>query len=206
MQVEPNADRTRAVDFGEQRRPPPEQAAQYLPHAMSVLRFAVPSDQALLTLADAGGGLSALFAFDAMLEHHTAWLTEAAEALGHGSDSEDDEMKDARAIANAQAETIRALRTELAELAADAESQLPPDIDYDLPIITQTQLPFLPDTLGPRELLHVEKSFKRNIAAQLLTATESLGPLAERLAGFDDEECRALAERIAAFVVSVRGA
>ena len=172
---------------------------------MSVLRFAVPSDQALLTLADASGGLSALFAFDAMLEHHTAWLTEAAEALGHGLDSEDDEMKDARAIANAQAETIRALRTEIAELAADAESQLPPDIEYDLPIITETQLPFLPDTLGPRELLHVEKSFKRNIAAQLLTATESLGPLAERLAGFDDEECRALGERIAAFVVSVRG-
>ena len=172
---------------------------------MSVLRFAVPSDQALLTLADASGGLSALFAFDAMLEHHTAWLAEAAEALGHGADSEDDEMKDARAVANAQAETIRALRTELAELAADAESQLPADIEYDLPIITETQLPFLPDTLGPRELLHVEKSFKRNIAAQLLTATESLGPLAERLAGFDDEECRALGERIAAFVVSVRG-
>ncbi|HEV2787314.1 MAG TPA: hypothetical protein VGV67_13030 [Solirubrobacteraceae bacterium] len=173
---------------------------------MSVLRFAVPSDQALLTLADASGALSALFAFDAMLEHHTAWLTEAAEALGHGPDSEDDETKDARAVANAQAETIRALRTELAELAADAESQLPEGVAYDLPIVTETQLPFLPDTLGPRELLHVEKSFKRSIAAQLLAATESLGPLAERLAAFDDEECRALGERIAAFVVSVRGA
>ncbi len=77
---------------------------------------------------------------------------------------------------------------------------------YDLPIVSETQLPFLPDTLGPRELLHVEKSFKRGIAAQLLTATESLGPLAERLAGFDDEACRALSERIAAFVISVRGA
>ncbi len=173
---------------------------------MSVLRFAVPSDQALLTLADASGALSALFAFDAMLEHHTTWLTEAAEALGHGPDSEDDETKDARAVANAQAETIRALRTELAELAADAESQLPEGVAYDLPIVTETQLPFLPDTLGPRELLHVEKSFKRSIAAQLLAATESLGPLAERLAAFDDEECRALGERIAAFVVSVRGA
>jgi len=172
---------------------------------MSVLRFAVPPDQALLTLADASGGLSALFGFDALLRHHTVWLAEAAEALGHDPAAEDDEMKDARATANAQTDTIRALRTELAELAADAEAQLPDDIEYDLPIITETQLPFLPDTLGPRELLHVEKSFKRSIAAQLLTATESLGPLAERLAGFDDEECRALAERIAAFVVAVRG-
>ena len=171
---------------------------------MAVLRFAVPPDQALLTLADASGGLSALFAFDEILAHHTAWLTEAAEALGH--DSEDDELKDARATANAQTETIRALRTEIAELAADAESQLPEGLTYDLPIVTETQLPFLPDTLGPRELLHVEKSFKRGIAAQLLAATESLGPLAERLASFDDEECRALAERIASFVVSVRGA
>lgn len=171
---------------------------------MSVLRFAVPPGQALLTLADASGGLSALFSFDDVIAHHTEWLTEAAQALGR--DDEDDEMKDARATANAQTETIRALRTEIAELAADAEAQLPEGVSYDLPIVVETELPSLPDTLGPRELLHVEKSFKRGIAAQLLAATESLGPLAERLAGFEDEECRALGERVAAFVVSVRGA
>lgn len=173
---------------------------------MSVLRFDVPPDQALLTLADTSGGLSALFAFDAVFGHHTAWLNEAAEALGHGAGDEDDEMKDARATANAQTETIRALRTELAELAADAEARLPDGVRYDLPIVTEAQLPFLPDTLGPRELLHVEKSFKREIATQLHAAADSLGPLAERLASFDDEECRALAERIASFLVAVRGA
>lgn len=172
---------------------------------MTALRFQIPPDQALLTLADASGGLSALFAFDKVMAHHTTWLTEAAEALGHAADGEDDEMKDARATANAQTETIRALRTELAELAADAESQLPEGVSYDLPIVTETELPFLPDTLGPRELMHVEKSFKRGLAAQLLAATESLGPLAERLATIDDDEARALAERIAAFVVAVRG-
>ena len=170
---------------------------------MSVLRFHVPPEHALLTLADASGGLSALFTFDRHMAHHLAWLTEAAEALGH--DTEDDEMKDARAIANSQTDTIRALRTELAELAADAEAQLPDGVRYDVPIVADQPLPLLPDTLGPRELLHVEKSFKRAMATHLLAATESLGPLAERLAGFDDEECRALAERIAAFVVAVRG-
>ena len=173
---------------------------------MSALRFQVPPEQALLTLADASGGLSALFAFDGVMAHHTDWLTEAAHALGPGPESEDDDMKDARATANAQTETIRALRTEIADLAADAEARLPEGVSYDLPIVTDTPLPFLPDTLGPRELLHVEKSFKRGIAAQLMTATESLGPLAERLAGFEDEECRALAERVASFVVAVRGA
>ncbi len=172
---------------------------------MSALRFLVPPDQALLTLADASGGLSALFAFDAVMTHHSAWLAEAADALGHSRESEDDEMRDARATANAQTETIRALRTEIAELAADAEAVLPEGVTYDLPIVAATPLPSLPDTLGPRELLHVEKSFKRGIAAQLLAATESLGPLAERLAGFDDEECRALSARVAAFVVAVRG-
>ena len=115
-------------------------------------------------------------------------------------------MRDARAIANAQTEAVRALRTELAELAADAEAQLPPGTTYDAPIVAESRLPPLPDTLGPRELLYVEKSFKRGLAAQMLTATQSLGPLAERLAGFEDVECRALAERLAAFVVSVRGA
>ena len=44
------------------------------------------------------------------------------------------------------------------------------------------------------------------MATHLLAATESLGPLAERMATFEDEECRQLAERIAAFVVAVRGA
>ena len=176
-----------------------------VPTAVSALRFQIPADQALLTLADASGGLSALFAFDAVMAHHTAWLSGAAEALGHGGVEEDDEVKDARATANSQTETIRALRTEIAELAADAEALLPDGVTYDMPIVTETDLPFLPDTLGPRELMHVETSFKRGIAAHLLAATESLGPLAERLATFDDEESRSLSARVAAFVVAVRG-
>jgi hypothetical protein len=173
---------------------------------MAVLRFHVPPEHALLTLADAGGGLSALFDFDRHTAHHVAWLTEAAEAFGEAISTDDDEIRDARAIANSQTETVRALRTEIAELAADAEAQLPEGVTYDIPIVTAQPLPTLPDTLGPRELLHVEKSFKRGMATHLLAATESLGPLAERMATFEDEECRQLAERIAAFVVAVRGA
>ena len=172
---------------------------------MSHLRFRVPSEQALLTLADASGGLSALFAFDAHMAHHLAWLNEAAEAVGGSAVIEDDEMKDTRALANAQTEPIRALRTELAELAADAEGQLPEDVAWTGEIVAERELPALPDTLGPKELLRVERSFRRGMTAHLLAATESLGPLAERLQSFDDEECRALAERIAAFVVAVRG-
>ena len=172
---------------------------------MSYYRFSVPPDQALLTLADASGGLSALFTFDRHMEHHLAWLNEAADAFGPGIDREDDEMKDARAIANAQTEPIRALRTELAELAADAEAQLPAGVEWNVDIVAEQPLPFLPDTLGPRELLHVEKSFKRGMTKHLLVATESLGPLAERLSALDDDDCRALAERIASFVLAVRG-
>jgi hypothetical protein len=172
---------------------------------VSHLRFRVPSEQALLTLADASGGLSALFAFDAHMSHHLAWLNEAAQAVGGAAVIEDDEMKDTRAIANAQTEPIRALRTELAELAADAEGQLPEGVEWTLEIVAQPELPTLPDTLGPKELLHVERSFRRGMTTHLLAATESLGPLAERLQTFDDVECRALAERIAAFVVTVRG-
>ncbi len=171
---------------------------------MSHLRFQIPSEHALLTLADASGGLSALFAFDAHMAHHLAWLSEAAEGLGY-ADGDDEEMKDTRALANAQTEPIRALRTELAELAADAEAQLPPDVTWAAEIVTEEPLPKLPDTLGPKELSHVERSFRRGMTKHLLAASESLGPLAERLREFPDEECRSLAERIAAFVVSVRG-
>jgi hypothetical protein len=171
---------------------------------VTAYRFQVPPEHALLTLADASGGLSALFAFDAHMAHHLVWLTEAAEGLGY-VDIEDEDMKDTRALANAQTEPIRALRTELAELAADAEAQLPPDVTWNTEFVTESPLARLPDTLGPQELAHVERSFKRGMTQHLLAASESLGALAERLRGFDDEECRSLAERVAAFVVSVRG-
>lgn len=172
---------------------------------MPAHRFQIPPEHALLTLADASGGLSALFAFDAHMEHHLAWLDEAAAGLGRGRADDDDEVKDARAVANAQTEPVRALRGELAELAADAEAQLPDDVEWQLEIVATQALPSLPDTLGPRELLHVEKSFRRGMLRHLLTATESVGPLAERLRAIDDEQCRELAERLEAFVVSVRG-
>jgi hypothetical protein len=173
---------------------------------MTAYRFHVPPEHALLTLADASGGLSALFAFDADMQHHLVWLNEAAEAVGGAAVIEDEEMKDARALANAQTEPIRALRTELAELAADSEAQLPPDVTWAGEIVTEQPLPPLPDTLGPKELLHVERSFRRGMTKHLLAATESLGALAERLRSFDDDECRSLAERVDAFVVAVRGA
>lgn len=172
---------------------------------MTAYRFQIPPEHALLTLADASGGLSALFAFDAHMQHHLAWLNEAAEAVGGTAVSEDEEMKDSRALANAQIEPIRALRTELAELAADAEAQLPQDVTW-AEIVTEHPLLPLPDTLGPSELLRVERSFRRGMTQHLLAATESLGALAERLRSFDDEECRSLSERVAAFVVAVRGA
>jgi len=107
---------------------------------MAVLRFHVPPDHALRTLADASGGLSALFDFDAHTEHHVAWLTEAAVAFGASITTDDDEIKDARAVANSQTETVRALRTEIAELAADAESQLPEGVTYDVPIVSAQPL------------------------------------------------------------------
>lgn len=171
---------------------------------MTALRFRIAPEHALLTLADASGGLSALFAFDAHMGHHLAWLSEAADGLGY-SVEDDEEMKDTRALANAQTEPIRALRTELAELAADAEAQLPPDVTWAVEIVAERPLPALPDTLGPNELAHVERSYRSGMTEHLLAACDALGPLAERMRAFDDEECRALADRVAAFVVSVRG-
>ena len=58
---------------------------------------------------------------------------------------------------------------------------------------------------GDKAVVHVEKSFRRSMATHLHAAAESLGPLAERLATFEDEECRALAQRVAGFVMAVRG-
>jgi hypothetical protein len=172
---------------------------------MSALRFDVPPEHALPTLAEASGGLSALFAFDAHMSHHLAWLNAAAEAVGGAAAIEDDELKDTRAIANAQTEPIRALRTELAELAADAEAQLPDGVAWTGEIVARPPVAQLPDTHGPNELLQVERSFRRGMTRHLLAATGSLAPLAERLRGFDDPECRALGERVAAFVAAVRG-
>jgi hypothetical protein len=169
---------------------------------MEPLRFTVPSEHALLTLADASGGLSALFALDAHIAHHLKWFEEAALAFGRGPEDEDDETKDARAAANAQFEPIRALRTEVAELAADAEVQLPEGQEWNVEIVAEHPLPSLPDTLGPRELVKAERSFHHGVRIHLLAASQSLGPLADRLRTFDDERCRDLAARVDAFVAS----
>jgi hypothetical protein len=169
---------------------------------MQPLRFTVPPEHALLTLADASGGMSALFALDAHIAHHLRWFEEAAMAFGRAREDEDDETKDARANANAQLEPIRALRTELAELAADAEAQLPEGQQWNVEIVAQHPLAYLPDTLGPRELVKAERSFHSGVATHLIAATQSLGPLADRLRTFDDDESRALATRIEAFVSS----
>jgi hypothetical protein len=169
---------------------------------MAPLRFAVPPEHALLTLADASGGLSALFALDAHIAHHLTWFEEAAMAFGRAPEDEDDETKDARASANAQLEPIRALRTELAELAADAEAQLPEGQQWSVEIVADNPLPYLPDTLGPRELLKVERSFHTGVTTHLIAATQALAPLADRLRTFDDEESRGLAARVQTFVAS----
>ena len=133
---------------------------------MTAYRFDVPPAHALLTLADASGGLSALFAFDAHMAQHLAWLNEAAEGLGYRTEA-DEEMQDTRAIAAAQTAPIRALRTELAELAADAEAQLPADVAWEADIVSAQPLPPLPDTLGPKELAHVERSFRDGMSKHL---------------------------------------
>ena len=172
---------------------------------MQPLRFSVPPEHALLTLADASGGLSALFALDAHIAHHLKWFDEAAAAFGRTPADADETTKDARAAANAQLEPIRALRTDLAELAADAEAALPAGQEWNVEIVAEHPLRQLPDTLGPRELVKVEQSFRAGVATHLLAAARSLGPLAERLRGFDDEACRGLRERVEAFVASAAG-
>ena len=68
--------------------------------------------------------------------------------------------------------------------------------------MSDNPLAYLPDTLGPRELLKVERSFHAGVATHLLVARQSLAALADRLRTIDDDETRALAKRIESFVAS----
>jgi len=56
----------------------------------------VPPERALLTLADASGGLSALFALDSDIERHLDWLLRATEEVGQSPMRSDAATKDAR--------------------------------------------------------------------------------------------------------------
>jgi hypothetical protein len=111
--------------------------------------------------------------------------------------------KDARALANAQIETVRALRRELAELAVDAEQALPAGVSWNLDIVAELVHPPLPGTFGPFELLAVEASFVNGMTLSLRTAADSLQPLRDRLADADDDASRGLAKRIDAFLQAV---
>ena len=170
---------------------------------MATLRFAIPEDQASATLLEASGALTALFALDAHMQHHLKWLAEAAEAFGKPPDLDDERTKDARAVANAQTERMRALRTDLAELAADAEAQLPEGEAGPGEIVEDNELPFLPDTLGPKELMMVERSFSAGMARYVHNASTSLRPLRARLSGFGDEQSALLTEHVDAFLAAV---
>jgi hypothetical protein len=170
---------------------------------MATLRFAIPPDQASPVLAECSGALTALFALDAHMQHHLKWLAEAAEAFGKPPDLGDEQTKDARAVANAQVDRMRALRSDLAELAADAEAQLPDGETAIADIVKEHEMPFLPDTLGPKELLMVERSFSAGMARYVHNASVSLRPLRTRLEALDDAQSALLAEHVDAFLAAV---
>jgi len=169
------------------------------------LRFDIPADQAAETLAETSGALTALFALDAHMQHHLGWLADAAEAFGKGPDLDDEPTKDARAVTNAQTDRMRALRTEIAELAADAETRLAPGEAAGDEIVQEPELMPLPDTLGPQELMVVERSFSAGMGRYVHTATMSLRPLRDRLQTFGDEQSALLADNIDAFLAAVHG-
>jgi hypothetical protein len=170
---------------------------------MASVRFTIPADQAAATLSECAGALTALFALDAHMEHHLKWLAEAAEAFGKPPHLDDEETKDARAVANAQTDRMRALRSDLAALAADAEAQLPDGESAAGTIVDEHPMPFLPDTLGPKELLMVERSFSAGMARYVHSASISLRPLRRRLESLGGEENSLLAGHINAFLASV---
>lgn len=170
---------------------------------MATVRFTIPAEQAAATLSECGGALTALFGLDAHMEHHLRWLAEAAEAFGKPPHLDDEQTKDARAVANAQTDRMRALRSDLAELAADAEAQLPDGATPLGRIVEDHELPFLPDTLGPKELVMVERSFSAGMARYVHDASICLRPLRMRLESFGDEESALLAGHIDAFLAAV---
>jgi len=170
---------------------------------VATLRFEIPADQAAITLTECSDALTALFALDGHMQQHLDWLAEAAAAFGKPPHLDDEATKDARAVANAQIDRMRALRSDLAELAADAEAQLPEGETARAQIVREHEKVFLPDTLGPNELMLVERSFSAGMARYVHTASISLRPLRRRLREFGDEQSRLLAEHIDAFLAAV---
>ncbi len=170
---------------------------------MDAQRFAVPADQAAKTLKETSDALTALFALDAHMQHHLDWLAEAAKAFGKGPDLDDEQTRDARAVANAQTDRMRALRSDLAELAADAEAQLPEGEAATGDIVREHEMLVLPETLGPAELGLVERSFSAGMARYVHSASMALRPLRRRLYSFGDDESRVLAEHVDAFLAAV---
>ena len=171
---------------------------------MATVRFSDPRRPGRATLSECSGALTALFALDAHMQHHLKWLAEAAEAFGKPPHLDDEQTKDARAVANAQTDRMRALRTRprgarrgrrgAAARRRDAASAT---------IVEEHEMPFLPDTLGPKELVMVERSFSAGMARYVHSASISLRPLRTRLEAIGDDETTMLAGHIDAFLAAV---
>ncbi|MDX6585974.1 MAG: hypothetical protein QOI31_447 [Solirubrobacterales bacterium] len=166
-------------------------------------RFHFSEEYALSILGLASVGASALFALEQHLELHSDWLAQAAEALTGDTRSDDDRAKNARAAAAAQMDRMKALRTDITELAADAESMLPNAAGNE--IVIPRPMPDLPPTFGPLELAKVQQSFAKGTSYWLREATRPLRKLREHLNAAGDDESSALADRIDAFIQSVHG-
>jgi DNA repair exonuclease SbcCD ATPase subunit len=166
-------------------------------------RFHFSEEYALSILGLASVSASALFALEQHLQLHTDWLARASEKLTGATRREDDQAKDARAAAAAQMERMKALRKDIVELAADAESMLPDAAANE--IVIPRPMPDLPQTFGAPELMKVQKSFAKGTGHWLREATRPLRKLREHLNAAGDEQSRALADRIDAFIETVHG-
>ena len=171
---------------------------------MATVRFEIPADQAAVTLSECSDALTALFALDAHMQQHLKWLAEAAEAFGKPPDL-DDEADEGRAGRRERADRPHAR-------AAHAISPSSPPTPRRscrrarrraARSSASTSMPFLPDTLGPKELIMVERSFSAGMARYVHNASISLRPLRRACSRSATRRAALLAGHIDAFLAAV---
>jgi hypothetical protein len=172
-------------------------------------RYSFPPERALSIWGCAGAMLSSLHSLE---QHEVAadrWLTDFKAQLGNmESDVPPEPPDDSQAIRTALLDQLGALRRDLADLTADADSYLP-----EVPaggsrdiVIDRTVSP--PDARGlppPLALMQFQRWYAQGTASHFRTASENARHLLRHLGHSSDSETVALCDALREFIRGVHG-
>jgi hypothetical protein len=170
-------------------------------------RYDISQDRALSVMGCASVALSSLLAWEKH-EREAATLLENLRSeigISEEGDANPATHRDAQAVKAALSDQVRALRKDLADLAADAASVLPPPEGASTIVIPKELPPPQLDLPTPLALAQFERWYVQGTAKHMRDAAQNAEQLVRHLRDSDDPDTMNLCSALEDFVRGVSG-